>query len=154
MVLYAVCDCFDLHPARRKNPENEIAAQSLGVNIYRTKVIAFTITGALSALAGGLYAMHGGFISADNFTFDMSTTYIIIVMLGGVNDTFGVLVGSILVNMLPEWLRPLARYIRLIYGAGVILLMVFMPMGLAGLAKQFMDKIKFRMRAGSNGKGD
>ena len=84
----------------------------------------------------------------------MSTTYIIIVMLGGVNDTFGVLVGSILVNMLPEWLRPLARYIRLIYGAGVILLMVFMPMGLAGLAKQFMDKIKFRMRAGSNGKGD
>ena len=134
--------------------DNEIAAQSLGVNIYRTKVIAFTITGALSALAGGLYAMHGGFISADNFTFDMSTTYIIIVMLGGVNDTFGVLVGSILVNMLPEWLRPLARYIRLIYGAGVILLMVFMPMGLAGLAKQFMDKIKFRMRAGSNGKGD
>lgn len=126
--------------------DNEIAAQCLGVNIYRTKVIAFTITGALSALAGGLYAMHGGFISADNFTFDMATTYIIIVMLGGVNDTFGVLVGAILVNMLPEWLRPLARYIRLIYGIGVILLMVFMPMGLAGLLKQAFAKNGFRLR--------
>lgn len=128
--------------------DSEIAAQSLGVNIYRTKVIAFTITGALSALAGGLYAMHGGFISADNFTFDMATTYIIIVMLGGVNDTFGVLVGAILVNMLPEWLRPLARYIRLIYGIGVILLMIFMPMGLAGLAKQMVEKCRLKISRG------
>ncbi len=126
--------------------DNEIAAQCLGVNIYRTKVIAFTIAGALSALAGGLFAMHGGFISADNFTFDMATTYIIIVMLGGVNDTFGVLVGALLVNMLPEWLRPLARYIRLIYGIGVILLMVFMPMGLAGLMKQGIEKCKLKIK--------
>ena len=131
--------------------DNEIAAQCLGVNIYRTKVIAFTIAGMLSALAGGLYAMHGGFISADNFTFDMSTTYIIIVMLGGVNDTFGVLVGSILVNMLPEWLRPLARYIRLMYGIGVILLMVFMPMGLAGLAKQTLARFTGKKKERGNG---
>lgn len=133
--------------------DSEIAAQCLGVNIYRTKVIAFTITGALSALAGGLYAMHGGFISADNFTFDMATTYIIIVMLGGVNDTFGVLVGAILVNMLPEWLRPLARYIRLIYGIGVILLMVFMPMGLAGLAKQAVSGIRIKLGKGGANNG-
>lgn len=133
--------------------DNEIAAQCLGVNIYRTKVTAFTITGALSALAGGLYAMHGGFISADNFTFDMATTYIIIVMLGGVGDTFGVLVGAILVNMLPEWLRPLAKYIRLIYGVGVILLMVFMPMGLAGLAKQTIAKVNRKKGKGGSGDG-
>ncbi len=122
--------------------DNEIAAQCLGVNIYRTKVIAFTVMGGLAALAGGLYAMHGGFISADMFTFDMSTTYIIIVMLGGVNDTFGVLIGSLLINMLPEWLRPLQQYIRLLYGVGVILLMVFMPMGLAGLGKSFIARIR------------
>lgn len=133
--------------------DSEIAAQCLGVNIYRTKVIAFTIAGALSALAGGLYAMHGGFISADNFTFDMATTYIIIVMLGGVNDTFGVLVGAILVNMLPEWLRPLAKYIRLIYGIGVILLMVFMPMGLAGLMKQIISNIKLKLKRGGGRHG-
>lgn len=130
--------------------DNEIAAQSLGVNIYRTKVIAFTLTGGLSALAGGLYAMHGGFISADMFTFDMSTTYIIIAMLGGVNDTFGVLVGSLLINMLPEWLRPLRQYIRLIYGVGVILLMVFMPMGLAGLPR----KILWKLKKARKGKGE
>lgn len=133
--------------------DNEIAAQSLGVNIYRTKVIAFTLTGGLSALAGGLYAMHGGFISADIFTFDMATTYIIIVMLGGVNNTSGVLVGSLLVNMLPEWLRPIKQYIRLIYGVGVILLMIFMPMGLSGVAKSFTTRLK-RNRIVKGGEAD
>ena len=126
--------------------DNEIAAQCLGVNIYRTKVIAFTLAGALSGLAGGLYAMHGGFISADIFTFDMSTTYIIIAMLGGINDSFGIVVGSLLVNMLPEWLRPLQKYIRLIYGIGVIMLMIYMPMGLAGLGTEIGKKLKKKFK--------
>jgi branched-chain amino acid transport system permease protein len=120
--------------------DNEIAAQTLGVNIYRTKVIAFTIAGALSGLAGGLYAMHGQFISSDLFTFDMATTYVIMTMLGGVNNTVGVFVGSILVTMLPEWLRPVQRYLKLSYGVGIILLMIFMPMGLAGLGNAILKK--------------
>jgi branched-chain amino acid transport system permease protein len=118
--------------------DNEIAAQTLGVNIYRTKIIAFTIAGALSGLAGGLYAMHGQFISSDLFTFDMATTYVIMTMLGGVNNTAGVFVGSLLVTMLPEWLRPVQRYLKLSYGVGIILLMIFMPMGLAGLGNAIL----------------
>ena len=121
--------------------DNEIAAQTLGVNIYRTKIIAFTIAGALSGLSGGLYAMHNQFISSDLFTFDVATTYVIMTMLGGVNNTAGVFVGAILVTMLPEWLRPVQRYLKLCYGIGIILLMVFMPMGLAGLGNAILKKI-------------
>lgn len=120
--------------------DNEIAANTLGVNVYMTKVYGFMIAGMLAGLAGSLYGMHAKFISADLFTFDMATTYVIMVMLGGVNSTPGVFVGAILVMMMPEWLRSMERYLKLLYGIGVILLMMFMPMGLAGMANMFLKK--------------
>lgn len=126
--------------------DNEIAAQTLGINVYITKVIAFTIAGVLAALAGSLYAMHSQFVSSDMFTFERATSYIIMAMLGGVNNTAGILVGSLLVTMLPEWLRGMQQYLQLIYGVGVILLMVFMPMGLAGLASNACKSIRRKLR--------
>lgn len=126
--------------------DNEIAAQTLGINVYMTKVIAFTIAGVLAGIAGALYAMHSQFVSADMFTFERATTYIIMAMLGGVNNTAGIFVGSVLVTMLPEWLRFMQQYLQLIYGVGVILLMVFMPMGLAGLASSMSKSLKRRLK--------
>lgn len=125
--------------------DNEIAAQTLGINVYMTKVIAFTIAGVLAAVAGALYAMHSHFVSSDMFTFERSTSYIIMVMLGGVNNTVGVFVGSILVTILPEWLRFMQKYLQLIYGIGVILLMVFMPMGLSGLFSNLSKSINRKL---------
>ena len=122
--------------------DNEIAAQTLGVNVYRTKVISFVIAGVFSAIAGVLIAHNNGFISASLFTFDQSTTYVIMVMLGGVASTPGSFFGALLVTMLPEWLRPLQEYIRLIYGISVMIMMVFMPMGIAGMVKAISGKIK------------
>lgn len=126
--------------------DNEVAAQTLGVNVYITKVIAFTIAGILAAIAGALYAMHSQFVSSDMFTFERSTTYIIMGMLGGINNTAGVFVGSVLVTLLPEWLRSLEQYLQLIYGIGVILLMIFMPMGLSGLATSICKALKRCLR--------
>jgi len=127
--------------------DNEIAAQTLGINVYMTKVIGFTIAGVLAAFAGALYAMHSQFVSSDMFTFERATSYIIMAMLGGVNNTAGIFVGSVLVTMLPEWLRSMQQYLQLIYGIGVILLMVFMPMGLAGLASNISRTINRKLRS-------
>lgn len=129
--------------------DNEIAAKTLGIDVYKTKVIAFTIAGVLAALSGALYAMHSQFVSSDMFTFERATSYIIMAMLGGVNNTFGIFVGSVLVTMLPEWLRGMQKYLQLIYGVGVILLMVFMPMGLAGLASSITKSIKIKLHPAS-----
>lgn len=126
--------------------DNEIAAFTLGINVFKTKVIAFTIAAVLAAIAGSLYAMHSRFVSSDMFTFERATSYIIMAMLGGVNNTFGVVIGSLLVTALPEWLRGLQRYLQLIYGIGVVLLMVFMPMGLAGVASNISKDIKRRFQ--------
>lgn len=116
--------------------DNETAALTLGVNVYLTKVIAFTISGMLGALAGALYAMHGNFVASDMFAYNMSTLFIIMAMIGGVNSTFGSIIGSIIITVLPEIFRSLEKYLQLFYGISVIILMVFMPMGLAGLTSQ------------------
>ena len=128
--------------------DNEIAAQSLGVDVFSTKIVAFTIAGALSGLAGGLLAQHNSYISASLFTYDTSVTFLIMLMLGGVNSTIGTFMGAVLVTMLPEWLRPLQQYLKLIYGIAIILLMVFMPMGLAGVFQMIAQKLSKHIKGG------
>lgn len=125
--------------------DDEVAAASLGINVYMTKVIAFTIAGAICGLAGGLYALHTKYVSADMFTFAVGVQYIIMAMLGGVNSTLGCVVGSVLIGMLREWLRVAQGYINLLYGIGVILLMVFMPMGLADLVGRVAKIIRKKL---------
>lgn len=124
--------------------DNETAALTLAVNVYMTKVIAFTIAGMLAALAGGLYALHNRFIGSDMFTFERSTLFIIMAMVGGVNNSIGVVVGSMLITVLPEMLRSMERYLQFIYGFMVIIFMVFMPMGLTGLGSSIITKIKIQ----------
>lgn len=132
--------------------DNETAALTLGVNVYMTKVIAFSIAGALSAFAGALWCMHGKFVGADMFNYANAAQFIIMAMLGGVNNTVGIVVGAVLVKVLPEVLRSLQAYMQLIWGISIIVLMVFMPSGLAGLYEQIRDKFKNRTGTGSSGK--
>ncbi len=128
--------------------DNEIAAQVMGINVYRTKVIGFVIEAMLSGLAGALLVHNNHFVGSSAFVLTQSTTFLIMVMLGGVRSAPGVFVGALLITMLPEWLRPVQKYIRLFYGLGVMLLMVFMPMGLAGLASTIKKKIERRFKLG------
>ena len=122
--------------------DNETAALTLGINVYRTRVITFAISAAICGFAGALYACFNRFCSADSFTYAAGIPFIIMAMLGGINSTVGCVLGAILVGMLPEWLRILESYMQLIYGIGVILLMIFMPMGLNGLFLKLLHKIK------------
>lgn len=124
--------------------DNETAARTLGINVYMTKVIGYTITGVLGGLAGALYSMHMRYISADMFNYGNASQIIIMTMLGGVNSTAGTIVGALLVNILPEIFRSLQKYMQLIWGFSVILLMIFMPSGLGGLLDMFGAKIRSR----------
>lgn len=133
--------------------DNEIAALTLGVNVYKTKVIAFTIAGMLAALAGGLYALHGRYVGADMFSWNQATIFIVMVMVGGVNSSVGIIIGALLVTILPETLRFLEEYLQLIYGITVILLMVFMPDGIVGIITHNIHLLKHKLKVKSAGKG-
>ena len=132
--------------------DNDTAALTLGVNVYKTKVIAFSIAGLLAGLAGGLYALNIGFISSDMFNYERSTLVLIITMIGGVNSAFGIILGALLINVLPEFLRDfptISRYLQLIYGLAVIVMMIFMPMGLAGAVGDLWKKLVRKLTKGT-----
>jgi branched-chain amino acid transport system permease protein len=119
--------------------DNEIAAKCMGVNSYRTKIIAFAISGFYCGIAGSLFAFISSYISATSFTFMQSALYLVMLMLGGYQALAGPIVGTTLLMLLPEWFRFLQEYILLIYGLGVMLLMVVMPDGLLGGGKKALE---------------
>ena len=121
--------------------DNEIAANCMGVNSLITKCIAFAISGALCGLAGAMYSHYMGYICNSTFTYNQSTLYLIMVMLGGVSSPLGTAIGCFIMIMLQEWLRPLETYMMFIYGIGIIVLMVFQPEGLTGGVKGLYERI-------------
>ena len=114
--------------------DNEIAAGTCGIDVLRTKVFAFGISAVLGGIGGGLFAGAFAYISPDQFSFAESIVLLTMALLGGVQSPFGALLGTALLVLLPEWLRFLQRVYLAVYGGAVILIMVFLPDGIWGLA--------------------
>jgi branched-chain amino acid transport system permease protein len=119
--------------------EDEIFAAALGKNTTKVKIIVIAISGALAASAGGLYAHYTTYISPQNFTVVESILIISMVIIGGTGSLWGPILGAILLVLLPEVLRFLglpsstAAHIRqIIYGALLIVFMMWRPKGLLG----------------------
>ena len=112
--------------------ENELAAQALGVNTQRVKVVAFTLSAAIGALGGAVYASGYLYISPDSFNFDHAVSFLAMALVGGSESVLGSILGAGLLTFLPEWLRELKKMYLVIYGCAIILVIVFMPEGLWG----------------------
>ena len=135
--------------------DDEIIANSLGINVFRSKLIAFTLQGVLCGLAGALYAMQNSYIGSDVFTWTRATSIVIMVMVGGVNNTLGAVIGSVIVTALPEIFRGFQQYLRFAYGIVIILLMIFLPSGIMGIGsavKSFLAKAKKKNETNAGGK--
>jgi branched-chain amino acid transport system permease protein len=110
--------------------DDEVAAGAMGINPTRYKVTAF-VTGAFFAgVAGGLYAHHKQFLSPTGFDFMKSIDIVVMVILGGMGRTAGVILAAVLLTLLPEFLRGFADYRMIIYSLLIILLMILRPQGL------------------------
>jgi branched-chain amino acid transport system permease protein len=122
--------------------DNELAAGVVGVDTYRTKVTAFTLSALLGGLGGGLFAGGFTYISPDQFSFNESVVFLTMALLGGARSPFGTAFGTGLLILLPEWLRFLKVVYLAVYGAAVILIMVFMPEGIWGFVNVFWRKFR------------
>jgi len=110
--------------------DDEVAAESMGINTVRYKVLAF-VTGAFFAgLAGGLYAHLRTTISPEGFNFLKSFDIVVIVILGGMGSTTGVVVAAILLTVLNEFLRDFEQYRMIIFSLLLIIMMIVRPQGL------------------------
>jgi branched-chain amino acid transport system permease protein len=109
---------------------DEVAAKSVGINVVWYKVLAFAVDAFLAAFAGVVYAFYIGYIAPDNFTFLVSVTLMTMVIVGGLDNLIGVIIGTFLLTLMPEKLRAFSDYRLLFYGVIVILFLTIRPQGL------------------------
>lgn len=126
--------------------EDEIAAQAMGINTRNVKLLAFAMGASFGGIAGGLFAAFQGFVSPESFTLMESVMVLCMVVLGGMGNIPGVILGAVLLTIAPEFLRdvinPLQRGLfgrmvvdpenlrMLLFGLALIIVMLFRPAGL------------------------
>lgn len=142
--------------AMRAVRDNELAAGVAGIDVYRTKVTAFALSAILGGIGGGLFAGGFAYVSPDQFSFAESVVFLTMVLLGGVASPIGAVIGTGLLILIPEWLRFLKSIPGLylaIYGAAVILIVLFMPDGIWGYLRGQLDRFKRAVLPGRSGQG-
>jgi branched-chain amino acid transport system permease protein len=130
--------------------EDEIAAEAMGVNTTRYKVMAFVISSALAGAGGVLFAHFDGYLNPKSFEFIKSFEILIMIILGGLGSIVGSVLGAILLTVLPEALRSFAQYRMVIYALLLIILMITRPQGLLGKSDVF-KKWRARLRGKRDG---
>src|SRR5277367_3311591 len=116
--------------------DDEVAASAMGVNPVRYKVTAFVVGAFFAGIAGGLFAHHKQFLSPTGFDFLKSIDIVMMVILGGMGRTAGVIIAAVLLTLLPEFLRGFAEYRMIIYALLIIILMTVRPQGLFAFRKK------------------
>ncbi|HHU49360.1 MAG TPA: branched-chain amino acid ABC transporter permease [Clostridiales bacterium] len=126
-----------------------IAAESMGINVNRYKLLIFAISAAFAGVAGSLYAKLVGYISPDAFTADMSIRFLTIVIVGGLGSFYGPLAGGIVVGVLPELLRSFESFSMVAYGLMIVLVLKFAPRGIMGGIEKVVEYLKAKFKTGT-----
>ncbi len=117
--------------------DSEIAAKSVGVDVTTYKIISFVLSAFYGGIAGGLYAALVMFISPDAFGVLESIIYITMIVVGGMGSILGGIIGGAVLSLLPELLRGLQEVQEFVFGAVLVISLIFLPDGLVGLFSRF-----------------
>lgn len=112
--------------------DDEVAAEAMGINTTKYKVIAFVLSAFFAGLAGGLYAHYITYITPEGFNFLKSVDVVVMVILGGMGSTLGVTLAAILLTVLNEFLRNFEQYRMIVFALLLIIMMIARPQGLIG----------------------
>jgi branched-chain amino acid transport system permease protein len=110
--------------------EDQDAARGVGINTTRAKLAAFAISASIGGLAGVIFAAFQRYVSPESFSLNESILIVLIIVIGGVGNIFGVLLGAVVLVLLPELLREFAAYRMLVLGVVMAVLIVLRPQGL------------------------
>ena len=105
--------------------DNRIAAESVGIDVTKFKLLAFTVSAALAGVAGVLYAHNLSMLKVSGFDYNMSILILVYVVLGGIGNLRGSIIATVILYALPELLRGFANYRMLIYAIVLIIMMLF-----------------------------
>ncbi len=126
---------------------SEVAAEMMGIDTTATKTSVFVMAALIASLAGSLFAHQQSFVSPDSFNFFFSIELVTMVVLGGMASTYGAVFGAIILTFLPELLVVFEDFEVMIFGAILMLMMIFMPQGLFVGAQDLLQRIRARRSA-------
>ena len=121
--------------------ENEVAAAANGINVVRYKKMSFVFSAIYAGWAGALYAHYLRFITPSLFNLGKSSELVITTVLGGLGSLTGSVLGTIIVQILPEIFRNLSEYRMLFYGIAVVLVILLRPNGLYGYREFSLKRV-------------
>lgn len=110
--------------------EDEIACEAMGIDLARVKLSAFALSSCWAGFAGVIFAAKNTFINPASFTFMESAMILSMVVLGGMGSIVGVVIAALILILAPEYLRAFSEYRMLIFGAIMVIMMIFRPQGL------------------------
>ena len=125
--------------------ENELAAAANGINVVRYKKMSFVFSAIYAGWAGGLYAHYLRFITPTLFNLGKSSELVITTVLGGLGSLTGSVLGTIIVQILPEIFRSMSEYRMLFYGIAVVLMILLRPDGLYGYREFSLKRLIARI---------
>ncbi len=133
VLIGALLWCLSISPLQRVLDavrEDDRVAESLGINAAWVKIAAFAVGAAIAAVGGALYGHFMSFVRPDNFDILVSIYVVLYVILGGVNNMFGPVLGAAVMTLLPEYFRVLAEWRPTIFGLVIVVMLLFRPDGL------------------------
>lgn len=119
--------------------EDEIACRAMGMNPTVIKLSAFTLGAAFAGFAGSFFAARQGLVTPESFTFIESAIILAIVVLGGMGSQLGIILAAVVMILLPELMREFSEYRMLMFGALMVLMMIWRPQGLLPMQRPHLE---------------
>lgn len=134
--------------------ENSHAANGMGINVTKYKVMAFAVSAFYTGFAGAMYAHLVGYIGPDTFTQKQSVMFVTMMLFGGTGSLLGPILGAVTVFVMTECLRVFEQYQMLIYGALLLVVIVAFPGGIYGEGKKLIAKLTKKKGGVKNAAGN
>ena len=112
---------------------SEIGVSSVGIDVYRLKVIVFVASAAFAGFGGTLFAHQQNYVSPDNFQFFSSVFFLLAVLFGGAGTFYGPILGALVLTLLPELLHDFDKFRLIVYGVIILITLYFLPKGILGI---------------------
>ncbi|MGD9804028.1 MAG: branched-chain amino acid ABC transporter permease [Hyphomicrobiaceae bacterium] len=120
--------------------DSEVAAQAVGISIYRAKLIVFIFSGVTAGIAGGLFASLQSYITPDTFVFELGLFFFTCIIIGGRGSIIGPFIGTVILTAIPEVVAPLAKLGNFFYGFLLLIVVLLTPEGFGRLFQQIMER--------------
>ena len=125
--------------------DNPVAAQAVGVPLFRAKLVVFVFSGVTAGLAGAMFASLQSYITPDTFVFELSLFFFVCIVIGGRGSIIGPFIGTVVLTALPELVAPLAKLGHFFYGLLLLIVVLVVPEGIGRMFELIGERLRPRV---------